>query len=191
MFLVFIDLYTPFQEMDHLKMAVAKIDAHHPNVLLVEKSVSRYAQEYLLAKDISLVLNIKRPLLERIARCTGAQIVPSIDHLITPKLGYCDTFHVAKFLEEHGSAGQGGKKLTKTLMFFEDCPKPLGCTVSPNMLTQTNKCIFFFFLFQYVLQFRVIGLRMYCFLRLCAWRVGLNFVSSFIKYNNVVIRICS
>ncbi|XVE70780.1 hypothetical protein DITRI_Ditri10aG0098300 [Diplodiscus trichospermus] len=117
------------QEMDHLKMAVAKIDAHHPNVLLVEKSVSRYAQEYLLAKDISLVLNIKRPLLERIARCTGAQIVPSIDQLTSPKLGYCDVFHVEKFLEEHGSAGQGGKKLTKTLMFFEGCPKPLGYTI--------------------------------------------------------------
>ncbi|XP_042483722.1 1-phosphatidylinositol-3-phosphate 5-kinase FAB1B-like [Macadamia integrifolia] len=117
------------QEMDHLKMAVAKIDAHHPNVLLVEKSVSRFAQEYLLAKDISLVLNIKRPLLERIARCTGAQIVPSIDHLSSQKLGYCDTFHVEKLLEEHGSAGQGGKKLVKTLMFFEGCPKPLGCTI--------------------------------------------------------------
>ncbi|PKI76028.1 hypothetical protein CRG98_003578, partial [Punica granatum] len=117
------------QEMDHLKMAVAKIDAHHPNVVLVEKSVSRYAQEYILAKDISLVLNIKRPLLERIARCTGAQIVPSIDHLTTPKLGYCDSFYVDKFGEEHGSAGQGGKKLTKTLMFFDGCPKPFGCTV--------------------------------------------------------------
>ncbi|KAM5547100.1 1-phosphatidylinositol-3-phosphate 5-kinase FAB1A [Rosa sericea] len=117
------------QEMDHLKMAVAKIDAHHPNVLLVEKSVSRYAQDYLLAKDISLVLNIKRPLLERISRCTGAQIVPSIDHLTSPKLGYCDMFHVEKFFEVHGSAGQGGKKLTKTLMFFEGCPKPLGVTI--------------------------------------------------------------
>jgi len=111
-------------------MAVTKIAAHHPNVLLVEKSVSRYAQEYLLAKDISLVLNIKRPLLERIARCTGAEIVPSIDHLSSQNLGYCEAFHVDKFFEEHGSAGQGGKKLTKTLMFFEDCPKPLGCTVS-------------------------------------------------------------
>ncbi|CAL9046975.1 1-phosphatidylinositol-3-phosphate 5-kinase FAB1B-like isoform X2 [Musa acuminata AAA Group] len=117
------------QEMDHLKMAVAKIDAHHPNVLLVEKSVSRFAQDYLLAKNISLVLNIKRPLLERIARCTGAQIVPSIDHLSSPKLGHCDSFHVDKFLEEHGSAGQGGKKLLKTLMFFQGCPKPLGCTI--------------------------------------------------------------
>ncbi|GLT74224.1 hypothetical protein SLA2020_460320 [Shorea laevis] len=117
------------QEMDHLKMAIAKIDAHHPNVLLVEKSVSRYAQEYLLAKDISLVLNIKRPLLERMARCIGAQIVPSIDHLTSQKLGYCDAFHVDKFFEEHGSAGQDGKKSTKTLMFFEGCPKPLGFTI--------------------------------------------------------------
>ncbi|XP_008797353.2 1-phosphatidylinositol-3-phosphate 5-kinase FAB1A-like isoform X2 [Phoenix dactylifera] len=117
------------QEMDHLKMAVAKIDAHHPNVLLVEKSVSRFAQDYLLAKNISLVLNIKRPLLERIARCTGAQIVPSIDHLLSPKLGHCDLFHVEKYFEEHGSAGQGGRKALKTLMFFEGCPKPLGCTI--------------------------------------------------------------
>ncbi|XP_075087237.1 1-phosphatidylinositol-3-phosphate 5-kinase FAB1B-like [Nicotiana tabacum] len=117
------------QEMDHLKMAVAKIDAHQPDVLLVEKSVSRYAQEYLLAKDISLVLNIKRTLLERIARCTGSQIVPSIDHLSSQKLGYCDIFHVEKFFEEHGTAGQSGKKLVKTLMYFEGCPKPLGCTV--------------------------------------------------------------
>ncbi|KAL3830079.1 hypothetical protein ACJIZ3_018881 [Penstemon smallii] len=117
------------QEMDHLKMSVAKIDAHHPNVLLVEKSVSRYAQEYLLAKDISLVLNIKRPLLERIARCTGAQIVPSIDNLSATKLGYCDSFHVERYVEDLGSAGQGGKKLTKTLMFFEGCPRPLGCTI--------------------------------------------------------------
>ncbi|GLT56179.1 hypothetical protein SLA2020_292430 [Shorea laevis] len=117
------------QEMDHLKMAVAKIDAYHPNVLLVEKSVSRHAQEYLLAKDISLVLNIKRSLLERIARCTGAQIAPSIDHLTSQKLGYCNTFHVDKFFEVHGSAGQDGKKLTKTLMFFEGCPRPLGFTI--------------------------------------------------------------
>lgn len=111
-------------------MAVAKIGAHHPNVLLVEKSVSRFAQDYLLAKNISLVLNIKRSLLERIARCTGAQIVPSIDHLSSQKLGYCDLFHVEKFVEEHDGAGQGGKKMMKTLMFFEGCPKPLGCTVS-------------------------------------------------------------
>ncbi|XP_022149699.1 1-phosphatidylinositol-3-phosphate 5-kinase FAB1B-like [Momordica charantia] len=117
------------QEIDHLKMAVAKIDAHRPDVLLVEKSVSRFAQEYLLAKDISLVLNIKRPLLERIARCTGAQIVPSIDQLSSPKLGYCEIFHVERFMEDLRTSGQRGKRSVKTLMFFEGCPKPLGCTI--------------------------------------------------------------
>ncbi|PKA64022.1 1-phosphatidylinositol-3-phosphate 5-kinase FAB1B [Apostasia shenzhenica] len=117
------------QEMDHLKMAVARIDSHNPDVLLVEKSVSRFAQDYLLAKDISLVLNIKKPLLDRISRCTGAQIVPSVDHLSSPKLGHCDLFRVEKFWEEHGSAGQGGKKMLKTLMFFEGCPRPLGFTI--------------------------------------------------------------
>ncbi|XP_051147662.1 1-phosphatidylinositol-3-phosphate 5-kinase FAB1B-like [Andrographis paniculata] len=123
------------QETDHLKMAVAKIETHNPNILLVEKSVSRYAQEYLLAKGISLVLNIKRSLLERISRCTGAQIVPSIDHLSPHKLGYCDIFHVERCLEEHGSAGQAGKKLVKTLMYFEGYSKPLGCTI---LLRGTN-----------------------------------------------------
>lgn len=117
------------QEKDHLKMAVAKIDAHKPDVLLVEKSVTRYAQEYLLEKNISVVLNVKRPLLERIARCTGGQIVSSIDHLSSLNLGYCDNFYVDKFLEEHGTAEQSGKKLVKTLMYFEGCPKPFGCTI--------------------------------------------------------------
>lgn len=132
-------------------MAVAKIDAHQPDVLLVEKSVSRFAQEYLLAKDISLVLNIKRPLLERIARCTGAQIVPSIDHLSSQKLGYCDLFHVERFLEEHGTAGQGGKKLVKTLMYFEGCPKPLGCTVSMRKPIRGTRN----FILEYILYFLI------------------------------------
>ncbi|XVF25289.1 hypothetical protein REPUB_Repub13aG0200500 [Reevesia pubescens] len=117
------------QEMDHLKMTVAKIHAHQPNLLLVEKSVSRFAQDYLLEKDIAIVLNIKRQLLERIARCTGAPILPSIDHLSSQKLGYCEKFHVERCMEDLGSAGQGGKKLVKTLMYFEGCPKPLGCTI--------------------------------------------------------------
>lgn len=126
--------YILTQEMDHLKMAVAKIGRHAPDVLLVEKSVSRYAQEYLLTKGISLVLNVKRPLLERIARCTGTQIAPSIDHLSSQKVGQCDTFHVEKFVEDLNSTGNGGKKMMKTLMYFEGCPKPLGFTV----------CLFFF-----------------------------------------------
>lgn len=110
-------------------MVVAKIVAQKPDILLVEKSVSRYAQEYLLAKGISLVLNVGMPLLERIARCTATHIAPSVDHIKSLKLGSCETFRVEKFVEDLGC--QEAKKSAKTLMFFEGCPKPLGFTVRP------------------------------------------------------------
>ncbi|PNT77272.1 hypothetical protein BRADI_1g60357v3 [Brachypodium distachyon] len=117
------------QETDHLKMAVAKIVAQKPNLLLVENTVSRYAQDLLLEKNISLVLNIKQSLLQRIARCTGAQIVPSIDLLPSQKLGYCELFHVDKHIEHSMTSDNKTKKMLKTMMFFEGCAKPLGCTV--------------------------------------------------------------
>lgn len=117
------------QEIDHLKLIVSKIEAHRPNVLLVEKSVSSYAQEYLLAKDISLVLNVKRSLLERVARCTGAHIVPSMDKISSARLGNCEVFRLERIVEDCSVAHLPNKKSTKTLMFFEGCPRRLGCTV--------------------------------------------------------------
>lgn len=110
-------------------MAVAKIEAHRPNVLLVEKTVSSYAQEYLLAKEISLVLNVKKPLLERISRCTGAQISPSVDNIASTRLGHCEVFRIERTTEEGFLGNQPGKKFSRTLMFFEGCPRRLGCTV--------------------------------------------------------------
>ncbi|KAK7362580.1 hypothetical protein VNO77_04697 [Canavalia gladiata] len=117
------------QENDHLKMVISKIEALRPNVLLVEKSVASCAQEYLLAKEISLVLNVKRPLLERIARCTGALISPSVDNLSKARLGHCELFRLGRIVEDHETANQLNKKPSKTLMFFEGCPRRLGCTV--------------------------------------------------------------
>ncbi|XP_050235071.1 putative 1-phosphatidylinositol-3-phosphate 5-kinase FAB1C [Mercurialis annua] len=117
------------QENDHIKMIMLKIEALRPNVVLVEKSVSPFAQEYLLAKEISLVLNVKKPLLERIARCTGAVISPSLDKISSTRLGHCELFRVERVSEEHESPNQFNKKPSKTLMFFEGCPRRLGCTV--------------------------------------------------------------
>ncbi|KAK7317860.1 hypothetical protein RJT34_02436 [Clitoria ternatea] len=117
------------QENDHLKVIISKIEALRPNVLLVEKSVASCAQEYLLAKEISLVLNVKRPLLDRIARCTGALITPSVDNLSKARLGHCELFRLDRMVEDHETANQFNKKPSKTLMFFEGCPRRLGCTV--------------------------------------------------------------
>ncbi|TVU05784.1 hypothetical protein EJB05_48967 [Eragrostis curvula] len=115
------------QEKEHLRKIVGMIESRRPNVLLVEKSVSSYAQE-LLAKDISLVLNVKRPLLDRISRCTGAQIASSVDSIASAKLGQCEIFKTQKVLE-FSSLKETARRSTKTLMFFEGCPRRLGCTV--------------------------------------------------------------
>ena len=120
------------QEREHLKMAVAKIEAHKPDLLLVEKSVSRTVQDMLLYKNIPLVLNMKRFLLERIALCTNAIIAPSVDLLAPEQMGICDLFHVDKFIEIHECHNQTTKISPKNMMFFEGCPRPEACTVSPD-----------------------------------------------------------
>ncbi|XP_042454677.1 putative 1-phosphatidylinositol-3-phosphate 5-kinase FAB1C [Zingiber officinale] len=117
------------KETNYMNTMLSKIEALRPNVLLVEKSASSYAQEYLLErKEVSLVLNVKKPLLERISKCTGAQIVPSVNGLSSATLGHCEMFRIEKVYEEFSSTKQA-KKPCKTLMFFEGCPRRLGCTV--------------------------------------------------------------
>lgn len=118
----------PQQEIDYLTATVARIDAAHPNVLLVEKTVAGIAQETLLSKEVSLVLKVKRPLLDRIARCTGA-VISSVDNLEASKVGQCEQFRIDKFEEDLNLTGGGTKKNIKYLMFFEGCPRPLGCTI--------------------------------------------------------------
>lgn len=89
-----------------------------PDIVLVQKSVSRIAQELFNLMGITLVLNVKTSVLERIARCTGAEILTSVDaHMGKPVLGTCQQFYVENF----GN---------KALMFFEGCPVPeRGCSV--------------------------------------------------------------
>ncbi|XP_022718206.1 putative 1-phosphatidylinositol-3-phosphate 5-kinase FAB1D isoform X1 [Durio zibethinus] len=122
------------EEKVHLKSLSEMIDMYHPNVILVEKTVSRGVQEFILAKGITLVFDMKLHRLERVARCTGLPIIPS-DTLMNQKLKLndsfkqCDSFHIEKFAEEHACFGEGGKRPSKTLMFLEGCPKRLGCTI--------------------------------------------------------------
>ncbi|KAG7586624.1 Phosphatidylinositol-4-phosphate 5-kinase core [Arabidopsis thaliana x Arabidopsis arenosa] len=117
------------QENEHMKAIIAKIESLRPNVLLVEKSASSYAQQYLLEKEISLVLNVKKSLLDRIARCTGAVLCPSLDSISTARLGHCELFRTEKVLEQHVDGNQSNRKPSRTLMYFEGCPRRLGCTV--------------------------------------------------------------
>ncbi|KAM0882010.1 hypothetical protein ACQ4PT_032622 [Festuca glaucescens] len=118
------------QEKDHLERTIGKVmDICSPNVIMVEKTVSRDIQELLLKEGCTLILDMKLSRLQRIARCTGSPIISFPEVLDNPKMKQCDYFHTEKFIEEHNSASEGGKRLSKTLMFLEGFPRPLGCTI--------------------------------------------------------------
>ncbi|KAH6780396.1 hypothetical protein C2S52_011633 [Perilla frutescens var. hirtella] len=116
------------QEKSNLKTIVEMIENCHPNVILVERSVSRDIQESILAKGMTLVFDMKLHRLERVAYCIGSPIL-SAELAIGQKLRKCDSFHIEKFVEEHDVCNDGGKKPSKTLMFLEGCPSRLGCTI--------------------------------------------------------------
>lgn len=117
------------QENDYLMSIHGMIEKCHPNVVLVEKSVSRDIQEFLLEHNMTLVYDMKLTRLNRISRCTGSPIISFPDGLTNPKVNHCDSFHIEKFVEEHNNCNEGGKRSTKTLMFMEGFIKPLGCTI--------------------------------------------------------------
>ncbi|KAG7390357.1 hypothetical protein PHYPSEUDO_008185 [Phytophthora pseudosyringae] len=86
------------QEKSYMAILVDKISALEPDVIFVEKTVSRYAQELLCERRISIVLNVKSEMLHRIARHTGAEVLTSVDHVDKANrarvIGSCRSFVV-------------------------------------------------------------------------------------------------
>ncbi|XP_044287721.1 1-phosphatidylinositol 3-phosphate 5-kinase isoform X3 [Varanus komodoensis] len=110
------------QEREFLKNYVQRIVDVRPTLVLVEKTVSRIAQDMLLEHGITLVINVKPQVLDRVSRMTQGDVLMSMDQLLTkPHLGTCHKFYIQVF--------QLPNEQTKTLMFFEGCPQHLGCTI--------------------------------------------------------------
>ncbi|XP_063743403.1 1-phosphatidylinositol 3-phosphate 5-kinase isoform X2 [Eleginops maclovinus] len=110
------------QEREFLKNYVQRIVDVRPTLVLVEKTVSRIAQDMLLEHGITLVINVKPQVLDRVSRMTQGDLVMSMDQLLTkPRLGTCHKFYMQPFTLANNEA--------KTLMFFEGCPPHLGCSI--------------------------------------------------------------
>lgn len=126
--------FSSLQSMDkqdkdvYVKPVVDIIAALKPDVMLVEKSVSRDIQLSINEQKVTLVLDMKLHRLQRISRCIGSPIIP-LESLSSQKLKHCDSFRIEKIVEEHNAVGDAEKKPTKTLMFLEGCPTRLGCTI--------------------------------------------------------------
>ncbi|KAK9069464.1 hypothetical protein SSX86_011368 [Deinandra increscens subsp. villosa] len=116
------------QEADRVNLLIGMIEKLNPNVILVEKTVSRDIQESIYSKGMTLVLEMKQHRLERVARCTGSPILSS-DNLNDHKLRQCESFYFEKIVEEHADLSESGKKPKKTLMFLEGGPAPIGFTI--------------------------------------------------------------
>ena len=96
-------------EQEELAAAVARVASFDPDVLLVERSVPRAAQELLLERGVALAVNVKRELLDRVAACTGAEVAPSLEGLNGRCVGFCREFEVASLaagLQAAGAAEQ-------------------------------------------------------------------------------------
>lgn len=103
---------TLLQERESLRNVTARILSLKPNVVLVHKAVAGIAQDMLRSHGITLVLDVKISVLERLSRCLNCDIVDSIDSNVgRPKLGTCDRFCIQNFNDNRG--------IPKTLMFFE------------------------------------------------------------------------
>ncbi|KAH8554358.1 hypothetical protein BGW37DRAFT_484445, partial [Umbelopsis sp. PMI_123] len=113
------------QERDHLGKLVARIVALRPTLVMVKSSVSRLALEYLLKANISVVYNVKLSVIDAVARCTGASIIPSIDklHFGDLSLGQCGLFEIKTLVHSWLPNRR------KTFLIFDQCAPELGGTI--------------------------------------------------------------
>ena len=110
------------QEREVLRNITAQLLALAPDLIVVEKHVDSMARDMLREAGVTLVTNMKRQVLARIARCTQADVMDHVDaRLAPPMLGICHSFYTKQFTMEGGSK--------KTFMFFDGCASHLGCTV--------------------------------------------------------------
>lgn len=134
------------QENEYLRNVCARIIALQPDIVMVQRNVSRLAQDFLREKGITLVHNVKQKLLDRLSTCINADLVGSLDaHIGRPRLGTCKRFYLNNFIVSKDQS-------YKTLMFLEGLPNPhLGSTVllrgASKLELSKIKKIFSFILF--------------------------------------------
>ncbi|CAI4226982.1 unnamed protein product [Auanema sp. JU1783] len=110
------------QEAEFLSKQVDRILSRKPSILLVEGVISRIAAQLLHKAGVVVIINVKKNVLLRVARTTGADILPSSDaQLIQQNIGFCPVF-----TQRIVNLKDGGQKI---LLNFNDCPPERGCSV--------------------------------------------------------------
>lgn len=139
------------QEKEYLRNVTSRILSYKPDVVLVHKNVAGLAQDMLRDNGITLVLDVKLSVFERLSQCLKCDVITSIDSNIgKTTLGTCKRFYTKSFKDGNG--------MNKTLMFFEIPYSQRGCSLilrggSENELARVKKVASKFFILTASKQF--------------------------------------
>ncbi|KAJ9529960.1 hypothetical protein QJQ45_023255 [Haematococcus lacustris] len=120
------------QEQDLLLAAVERIANLKPDLVLVEKSVARLAQEELRSRNISVVQEVKASLMERLSRAMRCPIIRSLE-LVGPlsTCGSC-TYFMVEPLNPAPSPPPGLLPLDPPGGLQPTTPRPTSSTLPPS-----------------------------------------------------------
>lgn len=96
------------QEVEYMHIVTEKILTLNPDIVMFEGHVHRVAEELLFKANVAVVKNVRLIDLQRIARCTGASVLTSYDHIDKMSdvgvIGTCKRFYVLLSDQEPKSA---------------------------------------------------------------------------------------
>jgi 1-phosphatidylinositol-3-phosphate 5-kinase len=128
------------QEKEFLRNMVNRIASLRPQILLVQKSVSGLALQYLAEANIAVAYNVKQSVIEAVSRCCSTEVISSIDMVaLRPvHIGRCAGFDVKTYVHKDIPNRK------KTYIYLSGCPKDLGCTIAlrganMNVLTRMKQ----------------------------------------------------
>ncbi|GAA5866486.1 hypothetical protein JCM3774_004699 [Rhodotorula dairenensis] len=110
------------QEHEYLRNLVLRIQDSFPHILLVERNVSQVALDYLLERGIVVARHVKASALASLSHSFGAEIISSMNALLDPRLGRCQSFRVQTFVHPKIPGGR------KTFLRFEGDSRS-SCTI--------------------------------------------------------------
>lgn len=112
------------QELEYMHIVTEKVLTLNPDIVMFEGHVHRVAEELLFKASVSVVKNVRLLDLQRIARCTGASVLTSYDHIDKMSdvgiVGTCKRFYVLLSDQEPKSAKKIAFKANEDVFFVED-----------------------------------------------------------------------
>nr|XP_018669760.2 1-phosphatidylinositol 3-phosphate 5-kinase-like isoform X2 [Ciona intestinalis] len=126
------------QEPEFLKHLISRIVSRKPDIVMSQCSVSHEGRRLLLDAGITLIINVKQPVMERLSRCTNADVAYSIDQLKTVRLGSCGRFRASQHYNGRRKVvcsdgvmedGESSTNAYKTLIYVDGCDPTKGCSV--------------------------------------------------------------